>query len=234
MPLAFPLRGSWVQRVSLDRDRGQINTADPPDFQLRCQNAATQICGGREMHYPANERGNSSRDSMKIVAIFIGALVFIALAPRRLAQDNYEIQVYGYETVEPDHTMFELHSNFTFDGATQITDGVLPTNHAARNARDHPRLHRLVRGRASTPSLRRGAAHGWHWVGDHLRPRTRARKLALAGRRQPLERVSATSGGNPSADTWTCEIRPIVDKKLGQLVLVVQSHTRPLVPRPRP
>jgi hypothetical protein len=30
------------------------------------------------------------------------------------AQGNYEVQVYPYETVEPRHTMVELHSNFTF------------------------------------------------------------------------------------------------------------------------
>ena len=30
------------------------------------------------------------------------------------AQDNYEIQVYGADTVEKGKTMVELHSNFTF------------------------------------------------------------------------------------------------------------------------
>ena len=32
------------------------------------------------------------------------------------AQDNYEIQVYGAQTVEKDATMIELHSNYTFGG----------------------------------------------------------------------------------------------------------------------
>jgi len=45
------------------------------------------------------------------------------------AQDNYEIQVYGSETVPKGNTMVELHSNFTFDGSKQTIDGVLPTNH---------------------------------------------------------------------------------------------------------
>ncbi len=35
------------------------------------------------------------------------------ISPSALAQDNYEIQVYGAETLEPGSTMIELHSNFT-------------------------------------------------------------------------------------------------------------------------
>src|SRR2546430_17330136 len=46
------------------------------------------------------------------------------------AQDNYEIQVYPYETVEPRHTMVELHSNFTIDGTKTVENGLLPNNHA--------------------------------------------------------------------------------------------------------
>src|ERR1700693_1947369 len=46
------------------------------------------------------------------------------------AQDNYEIQVYGSDLVDPGHTMVELHSNFTIDGSKTIVDGVYPTNHA--------------------------------------------------------------------------------------------------------
>ena len=45
------------------------------------------------------------------------------------AQGNYEIQVYPSETVEPRHTMLELHSNFTFQGSNSTDDGTLPTNH---------------------------------------------------------------------------------------------------------
>ena len=44
-------------------------------------------------------------------SIFVLAMVLMpACAP---AQDNYEIQVYGADTVEPGSTMVELHSNFT-------------------------------------------------------------------------------------------------------------------------
>ena len=45
------------------------------------------------------------------------------------AQGNYEIQVYGADTVEPKSTMVELHSNYTPDGQKYVIDGVYPTNH---------------------------------------------------------------------------------------------------------
>jgi hypothetical protein len=48
-------------------------------------------------------------------------VIFLA-SPIR-AQENYEIQVYGSELVEPGHTMVELHSNFTIDGSKRIDDG---------------------------------------------------------------------------------------------------------------
>ena len=45
------------------------------------------------------------------------------------AQGNYEIQVYGSETVAPKTTMVELHSNYTVDGQHYVVSGVYPTNH---------------------------------------------------------------------------------------------------------
>jgi len=42
------------------------------------------------------------------------------------AQDNYEIQVYGSQTVAKGNTMLELHSNFTFDGQKATENGVFP------------------------------------------------------------------------------------------------------------
>ena len=60
------------------------------------------------------------------------AVCLAAFASLAIAQDNYEIQVYGAETVDPGNTMVELHSNFTIDGSKKMTDGVLPTNHAER------------------------------------------------------------------------------------------------------
>ena len=50
---------------------------------------------------------------LRFVLLFL-AMPFVFAPRRTCAQGNYEIQVYPYETVEPGHTMVELHSNFTF------------------------------------------------------------------------------------------------------------------------
>ena len=57
-------------------------------------------------------------------------LLFCAAAIPCAAQNNYEIQVYGSETVAPRTTMLELHSNFTFQGSKETVDGVLSSEHA--------------------------------------------------------------------------------------------------------
>src|ERR1700723_1733895 len=62
------------------------------------------------------------------LAIVFLILIFAASLSR--AQDNYEIQVYGSDLVDPRHTMVEFHSNFTIDGSKTIVDGVYPTDHA--------------------------------------------------------------------------------------------------------
>src|SRR5256884_2353251 len=58
------------------------------------------------------------------VAIVCGLVVswVVILSNTAQAQDNYEIQVYSYDTVEPHHTMVELHSNFTFEGSKTFQD----------------------------------------------------------------------------------------------------------------
>src|SRR5260370_9263286 len=43
--------------------------------------------------------------------------VLVMSAPLARAQDNYEIQGYADDTVEPGHTMGELPSNFTIYGS---------------------------------------------------------------------------------------------------------------------
>ena len=150
-------------------------------------------------------------------ACFWLAVVF--LVPLALAQDNYEIQVYGSDTVAPGRTMIELHSNFTFEGSKDAVDGMFPTEHA---------LHETVEiTQGLTPWFETGfyiftsyrQQQGWQWVGDHIRPRVRApeRWHWPVGASMSFEfgyqrRVYST-------DTWTLEIRPIVDKQVGRWYL---------------
>ncbi len=58
------------------------------------------------------------------------------------------------------------------------------------------------------------SGEGWHWVGDHVQPRVRA----LESWNWPVGVSVSTEFGYQrraySEDTWTWEIRPIVDKHL--------------------
>src|SRR5258708_17027378 len=65
----------------------------------------------------------------RAISILFFLLVNLALSLPGNAQENYEIQVYPYESVPRGHTMVELHSNFTFQGSKSTTDGTFPTNH---------------------------------------------------------------------------------------------------------
>jgi hypothetical protein len=56
------------------------------------------------------------------------AMVLLCAAGAR-AQGNYEIQVYGADTVAPQSLMVEVHSNYTIRGQKNEIDGVYPTNH---------------------------------------------------------------------------------------------------------
>jgi hypothetical protein len=131
------------------------------------------------------------------------------------AQGNYEIQVYGADTVNPLHTMIELHSNFTFEGFKTTVDGVLPDNHA---------LHETIEiTQGITTWFETGfyifmsyrAGEGYQWVGDHIRPRVRVPEAWHWPVNMSLSTEIGYQRRSYSTDTWTWEIRPIVDKQLG-------------------
>jgi hypothetical protein len=154
----------------------------------------------------------------KILGILVGAL-FASLAFTVLpaaAQDNYEIQVYDAETVAPGHTMVELHSNFTIDGSKQVHDGVLPTNHAEHETIEitHGFNDWFEIGFYIFTSAR--SDQGWQWVGDHIRPRFRIPEKWHWPVYVSLSQEFGYQRRKFSADTWTWEIRPIVDKKMGR------------------
>src|SRR5579883_2949921 len=109
---------------------------------------------------------------MRVLAKLLAPGLTCAWLSTGLAQDNYEIQVYGAETVAPGRTMVELHSNYAIDGQGSTVNGVLPSRHAF-----HETLE-ITEG--FTPWFETGfyvfssiQPDGWQWVGDHLRPRVR-------------------------------------------------------------
>jgi hypothetical protein len=93
------------------------------------------------------------------------------------AQDNYEIQVYGSETVAPKTTMVELHSNFTVDGSKPLpgsvyaADRLYPTNHAQHETVEITQGITNWSEVASTSSPARAAGRacsGWAIISDRV------------------------------------------------------------------
>ncbi|MBW8876171.1 MAG: transporter [Acidobacteria bacterium] len=145
------------------------------------------------------------------------AVVFLAAASPLAAQDNYEIQVYPAETMAPGRTMVELHSNYTFSGTRDVaSDGTRSTVHTWHETIE------ITQG--ITPWFETGfyiftsvgGGYGPQWVGDHIRPRIRVPEswhwpvgVSLSAEIGYQRRVY-------SADTWTVELRPILDQQLGR------------------
>jgi len=135
------------------------------------------------------------------------------------AQDNYEIQVYGSQTQQPKSMMFELHSNYTFDGQMQTVKGVVPTYHA---------LHETLEITTGiTPIFETGfylftsyvPGYGYQIVGSHIRPRV----MAPSEWNLPVGLSLSVEFGYQKAayseDTWTLELRPIIDKQWEKLYI---------------
>ena len=144
------------------------------------------------------------------------ALVACVQCPSARAQDNYEIQVYSYELVDPGHTMVELHSNFTFQGSKSVEDGVLPTNHQLHETIEitHGFADWFECGFYIFTAAQNGL--GIDWVGDHIRPRFAAPKKWKWPVGVSLSNEIGYQRRQFSTDTWTWEIRPIVDKQIAR------------------
>ena len=149
--------------------------------------------------------------------ISCAAAILLAGCVVASAQDNYEIQVYSAPTVEPHHTMVELHSNFTVEGSKDIIDGVAPTEHAWHETIEitHGFNNWFETGFYIFTRARNG--DGWDWVGDHIRPRFRAPESWHLPVGLSVSNEIGYQRRKFSPDTWTWEIRPIIDKQMGRL-----------------
>src|ERR1700675_1234118 len=163
--------------------------------------------------------GRCNSDQMmnwRYLAITFPLFTLILAATFASAQDNYEIQVYGSDLVDPGHTMVELHSNFTIDGSKTILDGVYPTNHAEHETVEitHGFNDWFECGFYIFTSITEG--QGWQWVGDHIRPRVSVPKKWHWPVGVSISNEIGYQRRQYSPDTWTWEIRPIVDQKIGK------------------
>ncbi len=135
------------------------------------------------------------------------------------AQGSYEIQVYGSDLVSPGATMVELHSNFTFQGSKTVVDGQYPTEHQlhetleiTHGVSDWFEIGFYVFTSADTRV-------GYQWVGDHIRPRVAAPESWKWPVGVSLSAEFGYQRAVYSPDTFTLELRPIVDKTLGRWYL---------------
>jgi len=155
---------------------------------------------------------------LKSIPLFLLILLF-SIAVK--AQDNYEIQVYGSETVEKGRTMLELHSNFTADGFKEGDNGELPDNHVFHETIEitHGWTTWFETGFYIFNSI--GSEGRTAYVGSHIRPRV----AAPAAWKWPVGVSISTEFGYQkkafSANTCTLEIRPIVDKKWDKLYVAI-------------
>ena len=149
----------------------------------------------------------------KISILLISVLLFNVAA----AQDNYEIQVYASPTQTKGTTMFELHSNFTFEGQKNIINGVRPSNDA---------LHETLEiTQGVTDNFEIGfyfftnytGPYGYRYVGSHIRPRVSVPEKWHWPVGVSLSTEIGFQSSDYSEDTWSLEIRPIVDKQFNNL-----------------
>ena len=143
------------------------------------------------------------------------SLFLLVAASLAAAQDNYEIQVYDSGLVPPNSTMVELHSNFTVNGSKTVVDGVQPSHHAMHETLEITEGFNtwFETGFYIFSSIQRHG--GLQYVGTHIRPRFAVPEewhwpvgLSLS---QEIGYVRPSF----ASDTWTYELRPIIDKKIG-------------------
>ena len=146
--------------------------------------------------------------------VFFLFCFFIPLA--LFSQENYEIQVYGAETMDKGQTMFEIHSNYTAKGGKDIVKGVLPSWHSIHETLEitHGITDNFELGfylfTNYTPQ------HGWRVIGTHLRPRIAAPEKWKLPVGLSLSAEIGFQNKEYSAETFSMEIRPIIDKTWGK------------------
>jgi hypothetical protein len=151
---------------------------------------------------------------MRVLALFF-CLLFISSVG--FAQDNYEIQTYESPTVGRGYSNFELHTNCSFAGSTDSKNGTVPTHLAWRNTLEltYGITNNIETGFYIFTNYTPG--YGFKWVGNHLR----FRFTAPAKWKIPVGLSLSVEAGYQrqqySEDTWSLEIRPIIDKSFGKV-----------------
>jgi hypothetical protein len=149
---------------------------------------------------------------MKPILVIFFSLLFLM----GNAQENYEIQVYGSPTMTKGQTMFELHSNYTFNGNKDLVNGLLPSNHSVHETIEitHGITDNFELGfylfTNYTPN------YGWKIIGSHLRPRIAAPDKWHLPVGLSLSAEIGWQKQEYAPETFSMELRPIIDKTIGK------------------
>ena len=150
---------------------------------------------------------------------YIFLVLVLVICKIGYTQDNYEIQVYGSETMTKGYTMVELHSNFTMDGTREISQQVLPTNHVQHETVEitHGFNDWFEVGFYFFNTLASDKRSGY--VGSHIRPRVMLPEKYHFPVGLSMSAEVGYQKRRYSEDDWTLELRPIIDKKIQSLYL---------------
>lgn len=146
---------------------------------------------------------------------WVPLIMFLFLGSFARGQENYEIQVYASPTMTPQSTIFELHSNYTFQGEKQIVDGVRPSYHALHETIEI--THGVVKNFEIGLYffMNYTSPYGYQFVGTHIRPRVSAPESWDLPVGLSLSTEVGYQKKQYSGEIWNMEIRPIIDKQAG-------------------
>jgi hypothetical protein len=143
----------------------------------------------------------------------------IFLCAKIMAQENYEIQVYGSKTVDVKTTMVELHSNFTFSAPDSTSYGVYSSNNSFHETVEitHGFTPWMEVGFYFFNSI--GNNMRTNYVGSHIRPRFAVPESCGWPLGLSISFEYGIQRREFSEDVQTLEIRPIIDKKWNKLYM---------------
>ncbi|MEP6590711.1 MAG: hypothetical protein ABJC19_05970 [Gemmatimonadota bacterium] len=152
----------------------------------------------------------------RISRLLAYAVLSLLLVTPLAAQENFEVQVYGAELVPVGRTIFELHSNYTAKGSRLAEDGVVPTHHALHETLEitHGFTDWFELGFYAFAAVPQGG--GLEYVGNHIRPRVSIPERYHWPVGLSLSQEIGYQRRAYSSDTWSWEIRPILDQQIGR------------------
>ncbi len=141
-----------------------------------------------------------------------GCLLF---PPPTAAQDTFQIQVSGSQTVSPGSTLVELFSNVAAQGTTRTENGLLPSQGAFHETLGITQgwTAWLETGFFVLTSVQPDS--GWEWAGGRIQPQIRAPDIWHLPVGLSLSVQLGYERRAFSTDTWTLTIGPIIDKQWG-------------------